>query len=141
VTISSLGQGVGAIALYAVIGLALMLIGFSILDLTTPGKLSKLVRDGRPNAAAVTAAGLLSMAFIVVVAIFNSPAKLSDGIVASMIFGVVGILAQVIAIRVFEFGMRINVSALLAAERFSPVSVVLASAHLSMGLVVAVAIS
>ena len=57
-TIASLGYGIGAIAAYAVIGLALMLAGFYVIDWTTPGKLSQLVRDGRPNAAVVTASGL-----------------------------------------------------------------------------------
>ncbi|AHH93516.1 DUF350 domain-containing protein [Kutzneria albida] len=140
-TLATLGQGVGAIALYAVIGLVLMLIGFYVIDWTTPGKLSKLVRDGRPNAAAVTASGLLSVALIVLVAIYNSPAKLSEGIVSALVFGLIGIIVQVIAIRVFEFAMRIDIGALLAAEKFSPVSVVVAAAHLALGLVVAVAIS
>ena len=41
-TLASLGQGIGAIALYAVIGLVLMLAGFYVIDWTTPGKLTQL---------------------------------------------------------------------------------------------------
>ena len=138
---AAVGQGIGAIALYALIGLALMIFGFYVIDWTTPGQLSQLVREGKPNAAIVTAAGLLSVAFIVLVAIFNSPAKLSDGLLTALIFGLIGIIVQVIAIRVFEFAMRINMGQVLAAEEFRPVSIVVAAAHLALGLVVAVAIS
>jgi uncharacterized membrane protein YjfL (UPF0719 family) len=140
-TLASLGQGIGAIALYAVIGLVLMLAGFYVIDWTTPGKLSQLVREGRPNAAVVTASGLFSLAFIVVVAIYNSPAKLSDGVLASLVFGLVGIIAQVVVIRVFEFAMRLDIGGMLAAEKFTPASLVVASANVALGLVVAVAVS
>lgn len=140
-TLASLGQGIGAIALYAVIGLVLMLAGFYVIDWTTPGKLTQLVREGRPNAAVVTASGLFSLAFIVVVAIYFSPAKLSDGLVTSLIFGIVGIVAQVVVMRIFEFAMRIDIGAMLAAEKFTPASIVVAAANVALGLVVAVAIS
>lgn len=140
-TIASLGQGIGAIALYAVIGLVLMLAGFYVIDWTTPGKLSQLVREGRPNAAVVTASGLFSLAFIVVVAIYFSPAKLSDGLLTSLVFGLVGIIAQVVVIRIFEFAMRLDIGAMLAAEKFTPASLVVASANVALGLVVAVAVS
>jgi len=140
-TIASLGQGIGAIALYAVIGLVLMVAGFYVIDWTTPGKLTQLVRDGRPNAAVVTASGLFSLAFIVVVAIWFSPARLSDGLVTSLVFGLVGIIAQVVVMRVFEFVMRLDIGAMLAAEKFTPASIVVAAANVSLGLVVAVAIS
>ncbi|EWM14722.1 membrane protein [Kutzneria sp. 744] len=140
-TIASLGYGIGAIAAYAVIGLVLMLAGFYVIDWTTPGKLSQLVREGRPNAAVVTASGLFSLAFIVVVAIYYSPAKLSDGLLTSLVFGLVGIVAQVLVMRVFEFAMRMDIGAMLAAEKFTPASIVVAAANVALGLVVAVAVS
>ncbi|QUQ69851.1 DUF350 domain-containing protein [Kutzneria sp. CA-103260] len=140
-TIASLGQGIGAIALYAVIGLVLMVAGFYVIDWTTPGKLSQLVREGRPNAAVVTASGLFSIAFIVVVTIWFSPAKLSDGLITSLVFGLVGIIAQVLVMRVFEFVLRLDIGGMLAAEKFTPASLVVAAANVSLGLVVAVAIS
>ena len=61
---SNLGRGVGAIVLYAIVGLVLMVVGFYAIDLTTPGPLRKMVNAGKPNAIIVTAAGIVSMAFI-----------------------------------------------------------------------------
>src|SRR3954470_6394374 len=103
----SLVHGIGAILLYGVVGLLLMFIGFYAIDWTTPGKLSELVRQGLPNAVIVTASGLLSMAFIVVVAIFNSASDLLEGLITALVYGFLGIIVQVLAVRLLEWATRI----------------------------------
>ena len=123
-----IGRGIGAILLYAVLGVLLMLLGFYAVDLTTPGKLNRMVRDGLPNAVIVTAAGMVSMAFIVVVAIWGSTG------------GLVGIVAQVGGVRLLEWVTGIDIGAVLAADRVRPQAFVVSAAHLALGLVVAVAI-
>lgn len=138
---TDLAHGIGAILLYGVVGLLLMLVGFYAIDLTTPGKLSELVRRGLPNAVIVTASGLLSMAFIVVVAIVSSASDLTEGLLTSLVYGLVGIVVQVLAVRLLEWATRIDVGPTIQQERFAPASVVVAAAHLALGLVVAVAIS
>lgn len=138
---SAIGRGIGAIALYAVVGLVLMVFGFYAIDWTTPGKLSGLVRGGAPNAVIVTAAGLFSMALIVVVAIYSSAGKLDEGLLSSLIFGFVGIIVQVAAVRLLEWVTRLDIGSLIESDKFAPASVVVASAHVALGLVVAVAIS
>ena len=135
-----LGRGIGAIVLYAVLGVLLMLLGFYAVDLTTPGKLNRLVRDGRPNAVIVTAAGMVSMAFIVVVAIYASSGALTEGLLASLVFGLIGMLAQVGGVRLLEWVTGIDIGAVLAAERVQPQAFVVSGAHVALGLVVAVAI-
>ena len=40
-----IGRGIGAILLYAVLGVLLMLLGFWAIDVTTPGKLNRMVRE------------------------------------------------------------------------------------------------
>ncbi|SDN29231.1 DUF350 domain-containing protein [Allokutzneria albata] len=134
-------RGVGAIALYAVVGLLLMLVGFYAIDLTTPGKLSQLVRDGAPNAVVITSAGLISMAFIVVVVINNAGGKLSEGLLSALVFGFVGVVVQVLAVRLLEWVTRIDIGNLIRSQTYTPASMVIAAAHLALGLVVAVAIS
>lgn len=138
---SDLGRGIGAILLYAIIGVLLMLVGFYAIDLTTPGKLSELVRRGLPNAVIVTASGMLSMAFIIVVAIWTSSSDLAEGLITSLVYGLVGVIAQVVAVRLLEFVTRIDVRSTIESDRFAPASFVVAAAHLALGLVVAVAIS
>ncbi|HEY8372983.1 MAG TPA: DUF350 domain-containing protein [Pseudonocardiaceae bacterium] len=139
--VAALSRGVGAIVLYALVGVLLMLVGFYAIDLTTPGRLNQLVRAGAPNAVVVTAAGLVSMAFIVVVAIYSSGGNLVEGLIASLVFGLIGIVVQVLAVRLLEWVARIQIGQLIRADEFTPASLVVAAAHLALGLVVAVAIS
>lgn len=138
---ADLVSGIGAILLYGVIGLLMMLAGFYAIDWTTPGKLSELVRRGLPNAVIVTASGLLSMAFIIVVAIFNSGGGLTEGLITSLVYGLLGIIVQVLAVRLLEWATRIDVRSTIESGTFAAASVVVAAAHLALGLVVAVAIS
>lgn len=138
---TDLVKGIGAILLYGVVGLLLMLVGFYAIDWTTPGKLSALVRRGLPNAVIVTASGMLSMAFIVVVAIFNSASDLTEGLITSLVYGLLGIIVQVLAVRLLEWTIRIDVGSTIESDKFAPASIVVAAAHLALGLVVAVGIS
>ena len=138
---SALGKGIGAIVLYAVVGLLLMIIAFWMIDVTTPGPLTSLVRTGHPNAVTISASGLVSMALIVVVAIVNSSSQLADGLLDALIFGLVGIVAQALAVRFLEWVGRIDMDVLLKSEKFTPLSVFIAAAQLALGGVVAVAIS
>ncbi len=135
-----IGTGIGAILLYAVLGVLLMLLGFFAVDLTTPGPLNKQVKEGRPNAVIVTAAGMVGIAFIVVVSIYSSSGALLDGLLTTLIFGVVGIVAQVLGARLLEWVTGIDMKALLAAETTVPQTYLVAAAHVALGLVVAVAI-
>ncbi|SDC74979.1 DUF350 domain-containing protein [Actinokineospora iranica] len=138
---ADLGKGIGAIALYAIVGLVLMLIGFYAIDWTTPGKLSDLVRGGKPNAVIVTASGMLSMALIIVVAIFFSASDLTAGLITSVVYGLIGIVVQVLAVRTLEWVTRLDVRGTIESEKFAPASVVVAAVHIALGLIVAVAIS
>ena len=135
-----IGRGVGAILLYAVLGVLLMLVGFWAVDITTPGKLNRLVRLGLPNAVLVTAAGMVSMAFIVVTAIYSSTGTLLEGLLAALIFGLVGIFAQVGGVRLLEWVTGIDIGAVLHATSLRPQAFVVSAAHVALGLVVAVAI-
>ena len=135
-----LGRGAGAIVLYAVVGLVLMMIGFYAIDLTTPGPLRKMVDAGKPNAIIVAAAGMVSMALIVVLAIYSSSGKLLEGLVGSAVFGIVGIVAQVVMMRIAAIVIGIDMNALFAAEEFSYEALMVAAAQFALGIVVAVAI-
>lgn len=135
-----LGRGVGAIVLYAIVGLVLMMIGFYAIDLTTPGPLRKMVDAGKPNAIVVAAAGVVSMALIVVLAIYASSGKLVEGLVGAAIFGLVGIIAQVVMMRFATLVIGIDMDALFQRDEFNYESLMVAAAQFALGIVVAVAI-
>jgi hypothetical protein len=135
-----IGRGIGAILLYAVVGVLLMLLGFWAIDITTPGKLNRMVREGLPNSVLVTAAGMISMAFIVVTAIYTSSGSLVEGLLGALIFGLVGIIVQVAGVRLLEWVTGIRIGLVLKSEILEPEAWVVAAAHVALGLVVAVAI-
>jgi len=137
---TSIGRGVGAMWLYAAVGLVLMVIGFYAIDLTTPGPLRQMVKQGKPNAVVISAAGIVSMAFIVVIAIWGSGGRLAEGLTATAIFGFVGILAQVVMMRVATLVLGLDMTRCLESDRFTHEALMVAAAQFSLGLVVAVAI-
>jgi hypothetical protein len=137
---NTIGRGVGAMWLYAAVGLVLMVIGFYAIDLTTPGPLRQMVKLGKPNAIVISAAGIVSMAFIVVLAIYGSGGILSEGLISTAIFGFIGIAAQVVMMRVATIVLGVNMSGCLESDRFSHESLMVAAAQFALGLVVAVAI-
>jgi hypothetical protein len=138
--LSTLGRGAGAIFLYAVVGLMLMLVGFYAIDLTTPGPLRKMVDAGKPNAIIVSAAGMVSMALIVVLAIYSSSGRLIEGLLGSAVFGLVGIVAQVLMMRIATMVIGIDMHKLFEGNEFNYESLMVAAAQFALGVVVAVAI-
>jgi hypothetical protein len=135
-----LGRGAGAIFLYAIVGLVLMLIGFYAIDLTTPGPLRKMVDAGKPNAIIVAAAGIVSMALIVVLAIYASSGNLVEGLAGSAVFGFTGIVAQVIMMRIATVAIGIDMDGLFQDDKFCYEALMVAAAQFALGIVVAVAI-
>jgi hypothetical protein len=135
-----IGRGIGAILLYAVVGVLLMLLGFWAIDVTTPGKLNRMVRAGLPNSVLVTSAGMVSMAFIVVTAIYSSSGTLVEGLLGALIFGLVGVVVQVGGVRLLEWVTGIRIGEVLRSEILEPEAWVVAAAHIALGLIVAVAI-
>lgn len=136
----SLGRGVGAIVCYALLGLVLLLLGFQAVDWTTPGPLRSMVARGLPNSVVISSAAMLSVAFIVVFAIYAQAGKLTEGLIATTVYGLVGIAAQVAAARALEYVLGINIGAVLKNPEFSIESVVVSAAHISIGAVIAFAI-
>jgi hypothetical protein len=136
----TVGRGVGAMWLYAAVGLVLMVIGFYAIDLATPGPLRQMVKQGKPNAVIISAAGIISMAFIVVVAIYGSGGKLAEGLISTAVFGLIGIAAQVVMMRVATMVLGVDMSANLHADEFRHPILMVAAAQFAFGLVVAVAI-
>ncbi len=133
-------HGASAIALYAIVGGALMILGFFVIDWTTPGPLRELVRTGRPNAAAVAASGVVSMAFIVVLAIYSSSGDLASGLIKTVVFGLVGIAAQALSVRLIGAVKGLDIGEMLEQEKFSPIVLDVAASYLAFGLIVAAAI-
>src|SRR5262249_11300312 len=99
----ALSRGSLAIVTYALLGTPLLLLGYFVTDLTTPGKLSAIIRtEHNPNAAMLASSGVAGVALIVVAAIFTSGGNLVEGLTETLVFGLIGIAAQALASLAFE---------------------------------------
>lgn len=136
----NVGNGVSAIALYTILGVALVLLGFFVIDWTTPGPLRTLVMAGRPNAAAIAAAGLVSVALIVVLTIYSSSGNIVEGLVGTLVFGVFGLVSQAFCVRLIGLITGIDIGRVLAAERFVPEVLVIVATYVAFALIIATAI-
>jgi len=99
-----------------------------------------MVDQGKPNAIIVAAAGIISVAFIVVLAIYASSGKLEEGLIASAIFGLVGIAAQVVMMRVATIVLGIGINELFESDQYMHEALIVAAVQLALGMVVAAAI-
>ena len=135
-----LGHGVQAVILYSILGLVLMIVGFYAIDLTTPGPLRKMVDVGKPNAIIVAAAGMVSMALIVVLAIYASSGRLAEGLITAAVYGLVGIVAQVVMMRIATMVLGIDMHSLFDADHYNHEVLMVAAAQIALGIIVAVAI-
>lgn len=135
-----LGTGAAAIVLYALLGLVLMVLAFFVIDWTTPGPLRSYVRGGHPNAAIIAGSGMVAMALVVVTAIWTSHGGLLEGIVHTVVYGVLGIVVQALAARLLEVVLDINVGASLERQVFTSEAAMVAATYLALGMIVAVAI-
>ncbi|HEV7934250.1 MAG TPA: DUF350 domain-containing protein [Actinomadura sp.] len=88
----------GAALAYGAVGVALMALGFLVVDLLTPGKLGHLIWTERNRGAGLTlAAKLLGVGAIVTTAILTSEDGLAAGLVSTVVYGVLGILLTSLA--------------------------------------------
>ena len=86
---------------YSGVGLVILVIGFYVLDLLTPGKLGQLVMDGNPGAGLLAATGLASLGLILYFAIHFTGAGW-DGLDDAAVFGLVGVLVQAVGFFVLD---------------------------------------
>jgi uncharacterized membrane protein YjfL (UPF0719 family) len=78
---------------YTGVGLAVLIVGFVVLDLLTPGKLGQLVMEGNPGAGLLSAVSLLSLGLVLYFAIYFTGAGWS-GLDDAAVFGIVGVAVQ-----------------------------------------------
>ncbi|WP_327046937.1 DUF350 domain-containing protein [Microbispora sp. NBC_01189] len=90
-----LGHGALAIVSYAVLGVLLLVAGFYVVDLATPGRLSTVIRtDRNPNATVLATSSVAGVALVVAASIWSSGGELREGLLATLVFGLVGIAVQ-----------------------------------------------
>ena len=140
---SDLAEEVVACLLYGLVGIALLALGFRVIDMLTPGHLGRQLADDRNrNAGVIVASGLLAIGIIVTSAIAAAEGSLLRGLGQAAAYGVIGIALLAIAYGVIDLMTpgRLGDS-VMGEEGHEPLVYVTAAALLSVGAVVAAAIS
>jgi uncharacterized membrane protein YjfL (UPF0719 family) len=138
---TALGKGAGAIAAYTALGLVLLIIGFFAVDMTTPGRLTTIIRMNRnANATLLAVCGVAGVGLVVAASIFASGGKLLEGLIATLVWGLVGIVAQQLAMLVVRLLLGIDVTGLMNKEKLEPSAILLGAMQAAVGLITAVAV-
>ncbi|MGY1616843.1 DUF350 domain-containing protein [Geodermatophilus sp. SYSU D00691] len=144
VDVGLLSDGVVATLLYFVVGFLILALGFAVLDLLTPGNLrAQVYTDRNPNAAVLLAGNHLALALIVVTAIITSDEELglATGLVDTLVYGLVGIALQAVALRLLDAFVPGHLRNLVNEPRLCGASWAVAASLLAIGAVNAASLS
>ena len=120
---------------YSGVGLVVLVVGFFVLDLLTPGKLGQLVMEGNPGAGLLAATGLASLGLILYFAIHFTGAGW-DGLDDAAIFGLVGVLVQAVGFFVLDMVIPGKLGDHCFNPTMHPAAYVTAGIQVSVALVV-----
>ena len=120
---------------YSGVGLVVLVVGFYVLDLLTPGKLGQLVMDGNPGAGLLAATGLASLGLIMYFAIHFTGAGW-DGLDDAAVFGLVGVLVQAVGFFVLDLVIPGKLGDHCFNPTLHPAAYVTAGIQVSVALVV-----
>ena len=126
---------VGQTLAYAGVGLVILLAGFFVMDLLTPGRLGQLISEGNPNAAILAATTLFALGLVMWFAIFFTGAGWG-GLDDAIVFGLVGVGAQAVGFGIVELVIPGKLRDSVMDARFHPQAGVLAGAQVAIALVI-----
>ena len=133
-------ESIGYAVAYTGVGIALLVLGFYVLDLLTPGHLGRHIAEQRSvNAAAVLAAGFLAQGAVVFAAIWtNATSGFGLALLYTVVFGVLGVVLQAVAFLVLDLITPGKLGVHLTEVGFHPASLVFAAVQIAVaGIVVA----
>lgn len=135
-------KGAVATILYFLVGTTVLILGFIVVDVLTPGKLRQQVFiDRRPNAVVLACANYIALAAVIISAITNSYSKLGQGLVGVAVYGLMGVVLQGIAILSMHFVIPGDFHEHIDEPELHPAAFATAVMLLAVGGVTAAALS
>ncbi|HMS88443.1 MAG TPA: DUF350 domain-containing protein [Acidimicrobiales bacterium] len=130
----------GPIAAWLGVSLAIMVAGFMVVDVLTPGHLRTQVSDNL-NAALLVAGKLVAVGIIVGGAVFTAPDALDEGLLDAVLYGLTGIVASTIVFLLLDLALPVKLRELVAEPEFDPAAVVAMGSEIAVALVIAASLS
>lgn len=126
---------VGQMLAYAGVGFAILVAGFWMLDLLTPGKLGAQVMEGNPNAGVLSAVTLVSLGLVMWFAIYFTGDRW-HGLDDAAVFGLVAVALQAAAFLIVDALTPGRLRDVVNEPRLHPATGVSAAVQLAIALVV-----
>ncbi|ROT31378.1 DUF350 domain-containing protein [Micromonospora sp. HM5-17] len=127
---------------FGVVGIALMAVGFLLVDALTPGRLRELIWIRRnSNAALLLIANQLGIAGIVFTAILTSYTDFTKGLASTILFGLVGLGIMALAFLVLDWLTPGKLGEVICTEEPNPAARVSAAIHFGAALFVCACIA
>ena len=137
-----LAVGVPATIGYFLAGALVLVVGFIVLDLITPGKLRDLVfLENRAGAAMIAGSQQIALACIVVSVIRASDDALMIGLGETLVYGALGIVLQAASLLVLEALIPVRFRDVVMDAKVRPRAVLAATTFIVIGVINAVALS
>jgi uncharacterized membrane protein YjfL (UPF0719 family) len=138
---AELVHGVWAAAAYAGLGLALLVLGFEVVEWLTPGKLRQQIWVDRDlNAAILATSAMVGLGIIVAVSIFVANEDVGKGLIDTAAFGLLGLILFAVAFKVIDWLTPGDFAAMMVEKDFHPAVLVAATTNVLIGLILAVSI-
>ncbi len=135
-------QGVVAVVLYFAVGVVVLIAGFLMVDVLTPGNLRQLVFiEKRPNAVVLASAMYIALAIVIISAIVSSYSQLGQGLVGVAVYGLVGVLLQGGALLILQLAVPGKFREHVGEPELHPAAFATATMLVAVGGVIAAAIS
>ena len=134
-------EEMGIVLAYCGVGLVMMLLGFILVDILTPGKLRDLVWVERNyNAAVLVATGFVAQGIIVVAAIYASSDDFGRGLVTTIVYSVVGLIVSTLVFVLVDLLTPRNLRHDLVHIEPQPASWVIGTLRIVVSAIIALAI-
>ncbi|SFE63091.1 protein of unknown function [Actinopolyspora alba] len=133
--------GLSAAIAYGIVGAVLMVLGYVLVDLATPGKLRDLIWVHRnANAAILLVSGLIGVGVILTTAIAASSNDLVYGLIGTLAYGLLGLILMGLSFLLIDAITPGRLGDELATESVHPGTWVSASSHVVIATIIAAAI-
>ena len=135
-------RGVVATILYFLVGMAVLVVGFFMVDVLTPGNFRQMVFvDRRPNAVVLACAMYIALATVIISAITNSFSQLGQGLIGVAVYGFMGVALLGVALLTIHLVLPGDFHEHVDDHQLHPASFAVALILLAVGGVTAAAVS
>lgn len=136
-------NALGALA-YGGVGIVILVLGYLLTDLLTPGKLHELIWENRNrNAVLLVSANTLGSAIVVTSAILSSESEigLGAGLLSTAVYGLIGLGVMALSFVLIDLLVPAKIAQMISNDEPHPATWVSASAHVAIAVVIAAALT